>query len=352
MTFSSAMLSSVVVLALLSLVAVGQAQLSTTFYRNSCPTALTIVRQQVDSILAANPNLAGGLQRLHFHDCFVRGCDASVLLFSNSSTNQEKDAQPNQNSLRGFQQIEQVKTALEAACPGVVSCADILAIVARDATVKAGGRTWPVLLGRRDGRVSLASEALAALPSPFLNLGQLIQNFAAVGLNASDMIVLSDSVCSIESGSRKHEIQSSDVSDLSNRSGAHTFGRAHCGPILRRLYNFSGVNGQTDPSMDATLAANLKRQCPPNDVTTVITMDSSPNNFDRTYFRQVITRQGLFITDAALATDSRALALATRLAQPGSTFFTEFAAAMVKMSRIQVLTGSQGEIRKKCSATN
>ncbi|OAE30126.1 hypothetical protein AXG93_4469s1000 [Marchantia polymorpha subsp. ruderalis] len=324
MALTTAMLSSVV-LALFSLVAVGQAQLSTTFYRNSCPTALTIVRQQVDSILASNPNLAGGLQRLHFHDCFVRGCDASVLLFSNSSTNQEKDAQPNQNSLRGFQQIDQVKSALEAACPGVVSCADILAIVARDATVKAGGQTWPVLLGRRDGTVSLASEALAALPSPLLNLGQLIQNFAAVGLNASDMIVL---------------------------SGAHTFGRARCGPVLNRLYNFNGVNGQTDPSMDSTLAANLKKQCPPNDVTTIITMDSSPNVFDRTYFKQVINREGLFTSDAALATDSRALALATRLAQPGSTFFANFAAAMVKMSRIQVLTGSQGEIRKKCSVKN
>ncbi|BBN06630.1 peroxidase [Marchantia polymorpha subsp. ruderalis] len=325
MAFSRAWLSSVAILALLSLVAVGQAQLSTTFYSKSCPAALSIVSKQVNSIFAANPNLAGGLQRLHFHDCFVRGCDASVLLVSSSSTNQEIDAPPNKNSLRGFQQIDQVKSALEAACPGVVSCADILAIVARDATVKAGGPTWPVLLGRRDGTVSLASEALAALPSPSMNLGQLIQNFAAVGLNASDMIVL---------------------------SGAHTFGRAHCGPILNRLYNFNGVHGQIDASMDSSLAANLKKQCPPNDVTTIITMDSSPNVFDRTYFKQVIARGGLFTSDAVLATDSRTLAQATRLAQPGSSFFEDFAAAMVKMSKIHVLTGSQGEIRKKCSVKN
>lgn len=63
----------------------------------------------------------------------LQGCEGSVLL--NSSTQQaEKDAFPNL-SLRGYQVIDRVKSALEKACPGVVSCSDILALVARDVVV-------------------------------------------------------------------------------------------------------------------------------------------------------------------------------------------------------------------------
>lgn len=48
----------------------------------------------------------------------------------------EKEALLNKGSLRGFEQIDEIKMELECACPGVVSCADILALVARDATAK------------------------------------------------------------------------------------------------------------------------------------------------------------------------------------------------------------------------
>lgn len=47
----------------------------------------------------------------------------------------EKHADQNVNSIQGFELVDKIKEKLEAACPGVVSCADVLAIAARDATI-------------------------------------------------------------------------------------------------------------------------------------------------------------------------------------------------------------------------
>ncbi|KAJ8439755.1 hypothetical protein Cgig2_009579 [Carnegiea gigantea] len=296
------------------------------FYKKSCPQAEVITKKVIlKSILDAR-SLAGPLLRMFFHDCFVRGCDGSILLNS-TSQRAEKDATPNQ-SLRGYQIIDRVKTALEQACPGVVSCADIIALVARDVVEATGGPAWDVETGRRDGLVSLLNEALNDLPAASLNISSLKASFQQKGLSAKDLVVL---------------------------SGAHTIGVSHCASFSTRLYNFSG-NGDadSDPSMDPDYVTALRKKCLKNGPNNIVEMDpGSFLNFDIHFYQLVSQRRGLFQSDAALLDDHETRAY-VQSHQNGysDSFFKDFVVSMKRMGRIGVLTGNSGEIRKVCSKVN
>ncbi|MED6207011.1 Peroxidase 3 [Stylosanthes scabra] len=307
-------------------VAATQAQLQLGFYAKSCPKAEKIVSDFVHEHIHNAPSLAAALIRMHFHDCFVRGCDASVLL--NSTNNQaEKNAPPNL-TVRGFDFIERIKSLVEAACPGVVSCADILTLAARDSIVATGGPFWQVPTGRRDGLVSNLSEASRNIPAPFDNFTTLQTKFNNVGLDLNDLVIL---------------------------SGAHTIGVSHCSSIRTRLYNFTGKLDQ-DPALDSEYAQNLKKfKCKSiNDNTTLIEMDpGSRKTFDLGYYNQVVKRRGLFTSDSQLLVNTVTKSLVNQLLQGSlQNFYTQFAKSMEKMGRINVKTGTQGEIRKQCALVN
>ncbi|KAF6139174.1 hypothetical protein GIB67_023227 [Kingdonia uniflora] len=104
------------------------AQLSADIYSTTCPNVTAIVRREVFKAIKTETRIAASLVRLHFHDCFVNGCDLVLL----DGSDGEKSAFPNVNSLREFDVVDTIKTSIENICSGVVSCADILAIAARD----------------------------------------------------------------------------------------------------------------------------------------------------------------------------------------------------------------------------
>ncbi|GAY65942.1 hypothetical protein CUMW_244940 [Citrus unshiu] len=317
----------VVFLSLFGVVGLSEAQLQLGFYAKSCPRAEKIVLDYVNKHIHNAPSLAASFLRMHFHDCFVRGCDASVLL--NSTGNPERNAVPNQ-TLTGasFDFIERVKRLVEDECPGIVSCADILTLVTRDSIVATGGPSWKVPTGRRDGRVSIRAEAQNNIPAPTNNFTLLQRSFANQGLDLKDLVLL---------------------------SGAHTIGVSHCTSVSSRLYNFTGV-GDQDPALDSEYAANLKaRKCrTPNDNTTLLEMDpGSRKTFDLSYYNLLLKRRGLFVSDASLTTNSFTLSLVKQLLQGSlENFFAEFAKSVEKMGRNKVKTGSEGEIRKRCAFVN
>lgn len=287
------------------------------YYDLSCPSAERIIRQAMERGMQQDQGIAAGVLRLHFHDCFVEGCDGSVLL---DNPNSEKTSPPN-FSLRGFEVVDAAKADLEALCPGVVSCADILAFGARDAVELMGGLGWRVRAGRYDGRVSSAARALAEIPDPRYTVEEITALFARKGLSKSDMIVL---------------------------SGAHTIGRAHCASVTPRLYPVQ------DPQMSQAMAAFLRTACPPQGGSAAtFSLDSTtPYRFDNMYYTNLIANRGLLHSDQALIND-----MSTR----GETIFNSFAAGpwafqfsrvMIEMGNIQVKSGPDGEIRRHCRFIN
>ncbi|KAL3652650.1 hypothetical protein CASFOL_002331 [Castilleja foliolosa] len=285
------------------------------YYDDKCPNAEKIVYDYVHNHLPTTA--AASLLRLHFHDCFVEPITLEI-----------KDIIPTNLSLKGFDIINSVKRKLEKECPGVVSCADTLALATRDAIASIDGPYWDVPLGRKDGIVSNDKAPLDELPFTTDNITTLERKFRKKGLDFADLVYL---------------------------SGAHTIGQSSCTSFTNRLYNFTGKRDQ-DPELNSAYAIDLKKKCPKINSTFKVTMDpgSEENKFDTNYYKNVIQHKGLFGSDAALLTDSKTKSTIDQLLDDvsGEKFKQQFAKAMVKMGNIEVKTGSAGQVRTNCAFVN
>ncbi|KAF3329277.1 Peroxidase 2 [Carex littledalei] len=309
------------------IVAVSTAFTDFNFYPKfkNCHDAENIVRDVVEGYVKKDPGLGAGLIRMFFHDCFVRGCDASILLDKYDNTDTEKFAIPNNPSLRGFEVIDAAKEKLEKEYPGVVSCADIIAFAARDAAyfLSKGKISYNIPSGRLDGRISIKDEVLPALPAPFHNLTEQKVLYEAKGISTAEMVAL---------------------------LGAHSIGRSHCSSFTSRLYP------TIDPTMDPGFASNLKNKCPDpknKPVDGVVVQDFlTPDKLDNEYYDNVKALKSLFFSDWSLLTSDETRELVTEFSEKPEFFAEKFAEAMIKLGNIEVKTGTQGEIRKSCRVVN
>ncbi|KAM7507922.1 hypothetical protein LguiA_018375 [Lonicera macranthoides] len=294
--------------------------LSWDFYKTTCPNLESIIREELQRVFKGDIGQAAGLLRLHFHDCF--GCDALVLLDGSASGPGEQEAPPNLTLRPGaFRIIDDLRCRAQEECGRIVSCADIVALAARDAVYLSGGPDYNIPLGRRDSlNFATVNETLAILPPPTSNANEILTSLADLNFDPTDVVAL---------------------------SGGHTIGIAHCISFMRHLYP------NQDPTMDKTFANNLMEVCPPGNTTNTTVLDiRSPNVFDNKYYVDLMNRQGLFTSDQDLYTYRGTRGFVTSFAVNQTLFFEKFVFAMIKMGQLNVSTGTQGEIRGNCSARN
>ncbi|KAF7021721.1 hypothetical protein CFC21_034617 [Triticum aestivum] len=262
-----------------------------------------------------------GLIRLHFHDCFVKGCDGSVLIDPSPVNPDPEKASPANGGLRGIDVVEEAKRQLEALCPGTVSCADILAFAARDAAnvLSSGAISYDVPSGRRDGLTSDAADASQSLPPPFAQLGDLVRAFASKGFGIDELVAL---------------------------SGAHSIGRAHCSSFGDRIH--PAVHETMDPSY----GADMRSRCPEDAGAGewVAQDQATPGDLDGRYFENVLAGRVPFSSDRALIDDGETRRMVEDNSGDQGEWAARFAAAMRKMSELAG-TG-EGEIREFCHVTN
>ncbi|KAL5720667.1 peroxidase [Ranunculus cassubicifolius] len=296
------------------------------FYQKSCPDAEHIIRSRVQTLFEQKSSVAPALIRLVFHDCFIGGCDASVLLDGTDGIISEKDVIPNL-TLKGFDAIDSIKERLEEACPATVSCADIVVLAAREALFLVGAPFYPLPTGRRDSTSSYADMALMDIPSPNEDINSFLPKFADRGFDARDTVAL---------------------------LGAHNVGVIHCSFLQQRLYNFTHTSvGGSDPSINSEFFAELITRCPkldsPPEEARLEMKSSESESFSNHYYDTLSQGRGILHADQELMSLDDTANWVKAFRDDISLFHRNFAQAMIKLSNFNVTTSPHGNIRVHCS---
>ncbi|PIM99905.1 Peroxidase [Handroanthus impetiginosus] len=292
------------------------------FYEQSCPQAENVVNEIINKHFRRDPTLAPAFVRLFFHDCFVTGCDASILLDETpSGEDVEKKAPHNGPFVRGFDIIDEIKAQLEAECPGAVSCADVLAFANRDALVYTGVPNYNVAAGRRDGWASLARNVEGNLPLPESTAHEMIDLFQRKGMTLEELVIL---------------------------IGAHSIGTAHCAIVAGRFHD-----PQKAKEIDHGYLIKMQTLVSCRNDSQDLAFDPySHHKMDSRFYKELLKNQALLESDHNLAKEPHANNIMKKYADDQKGWSAKFTSTIIKLGQVEVLTGNQGQIRKQCRAVN
>ncbi|ERN12267.1 hypothetical protein AMTR_s00034p00235030 [Amborella trichopoda] len=301
----------------------GEEGLVLNYYKESCPRAEEIVKEKVQELYNKHGNTAVSWLRNLFHDCMVKSCDASLLLDSVGSVSSEKGS-ARSFGMRNFKYVNTIKDALEKECPKTVSCADIVALSAREGALMLGGPNVPMKTGRRDSRESEVDVVEQHIPNHNDSIPFVLSRFQSIGINTEGTVAL---------------------------LGAHSVGRVHCKNLVGRLYP------EIDPSLDPNYAIYLKGRCPspnpdPRSVAYARNDRVTPMILDNEYYKNVLAHKGLLLVDQQLISHPETAPFVEKMASDNEYFHGRFSTALLVLSENNPLTGDQGEVRVDCRLVN
>ncbi|CAA6672509.1 unnamed protein product [Spirodela intermedia] len=294
--------------------AMAEGKLAVDYYAASCPRAAEIVSETVVSKQIASPTTAAGTLRVFFHDCFLDGCDGSVLVSSTAFHRAERDADINL-SLPGdaFDLVVRAKTAVELACPASSPApTSSPSPPATSSPCSAAPSSRPP---RPQGQPRLPCRPRRRAPPP----------------------------------RQRHRLPAHRAIRAARLLGAgarRAVRRAH-----RRVCALQGVRStggpgrwrRADAAAEPRYAEAVRRACADyrsRPTVAVFNDVMTPNKFDNVYFQNL--RRGMGLTRPFVEL----------YAADEGVFFRDFARAIEKLSVYGVKTGGQGEVRRRCDQFN
>ncbi|CAA6675237.1 unnamed protein product [Spirodela intermedia] len=272
--------------------ATAEATLRVGYYEKTCPHAEFIVKKVITKAVKKDSGLPADFIRMHFHDCFVR-----FIFFPSDVFRVATDQ---------FLSTPPRKTSRE-----------------KDSSINN-----PSLEG-----FEFIDEAKAKL-----------ERSAKVCVSCADIIAFAARDSVELSGGFVYEVPSGRRDGrISRRS--ETFGNLPPPTFnlsqLTQSFASKGLNLDDLVTLSGTKHINAHSNGPP-----------SPELFDSSYYKNILVHKGLFHSDQDAPVEFQDCSSGEKNAANEYHFKKRFAEAMVKMGKIEVLTGKKGEIRLNCGVTN